>query len=47
VIAVSSGTEVDPDDVRVDPLEWPDSHDSGIWSRARRRERIVSSLFLL
>lgn len=48
VIAVSSGDKIDPDDdVRVDPLEWPTFSDSGIWSPARRRERIVSSLFLL
>lgn len=44
---MSSGNETDLDDVRVDPLEWPGFEDSGIWSRARRRERIVSSLFLL
>jgi two-component system sensor histidine kinase DesK len=47
VIAVSSGNDSGPDDVRVDPLEWPDFEDSGFWSRARRRERIVSSMFLL
>lgn len=43
---MSGGNQTDPDDVRVDPLEWPDFEDSGFWSRGRRRERIVSSLFL-
>ena len=47
MIAVSGAPEIGPDDVRVDPREWPDFADSGFWSRARRRERVVASLFLI
>ncbi|WP_037064742.1 sensor histidine kinase, partial [Pseudonocardia acaciae] len=37
----------DPDDFRVDPLEWPTFDPSGYWGRARRRDRILASLFVV
>ncbi|MEO7193890.1 MAG: sensor histidine kinase [Pseudonocardiaceae bacterium] len=41
---MNSGAELDPDDLRVEPWEWPELGHS--WSRGRRRDRIGASLFL-
>lgn len=42
-----TGGELDPDDVRVDPMEWPQFMRGGNWGRDRRRDRVLASLFLL
>jgi two-component system sensor histidine kinase DesK len=48
VNAVNSGNDLDPDDdVRVDPLEWPQFDRSSYWARGRDRDRIGASLFVL
>ncbi|HWN35852.1 MAG TPA: hypothetical protein VNP03_24085, partial [Pseudonocardia sp.] len=44
---MNSGNDLDPDDVLVDPHEWPQFDRSSYWARGRDRDRIGASLFVL
>ncbi|HEX4252381.1 MAG TPA: histidine kinase [Pseudonocardia sp.] len=44
---MNSGNDLDPDDVGVDPREWPQFDRTSYWARGRHRDRIGASVFLV